>query len=66
MSTKSLLKDINSQLQSHCLELVSNKQALHNKDKELATIKFQILKLQIRNEHLVAKSVEAKKAIKKA
>jgi hypothetical protein len=48
------------------LELVSNKQALHNKDKELATIKFQILKLQIRNEHLVAKSVEAKKAIKKA
>jgi hypothetical protein len=42
---ESLLKDTNNQLRAHCLELVNNKQALQNKDKELATIKAHILKL---------------------
>ncbi len=42
---ESLLENTNNQLQVHCLELVNNKQALQNKDKELAIIKAQILKL---------------------
>jgi len=47
------------------LELVSNKQTLLKINKELATIKAQILKLQIKNKHLVAIGVEVEKAIKK-
>jgi hypothetical protein len=35
-------------------------------DKELATLKAQNLKLQIDNKYLVAKCVEAEKAIQKA
>ncbi len=46
--------------------MVNNKQALQNMDKELATLKAQNLKLQIDNKYLVAKCVEAEKAIQKA
>jgi hypothetical protein len=34
-----MLEDTNNQLQARCLELVNNKQTLHNRDKELAIIK---------------------------
>ncbi len=44
-STKSLFEDTNNQLQAHCLELVSTRQALLNREKELVTIKAQNLKL---------------------
>jgi hypothetical protein len=40
-----MLEDTNNQLQAHCLELVNNKQALQNMDKQLTTIKAHILKL---------------------
>jgi alkylhydroperoxidase/carboxymuconolactone decarboxylase family protein YurZ len=42
---ENLLENTNNQLQAYCLELVNNKQALQNKDKELATIKVHIFKL---------------------
>ncbi len=38
---------------------------LQNRDKELATVKAQLLKLHTKNKHLVAKGVEVKKEIKK-
>jgi hypothetical protein len=38
---------------------------LQSRDKELAIVKVQFVKLHIKNKHLVAKGVEAKKAIKK-
>jgi hypothetical protein len=65
-AAENLLEDTNNQLQSHCLELVSKKQALQNKDKDLATMKTQLFKLQVENKHLVAKNVEAERVIKKA
>ncbi len=45
--------------------MVSSKQTLLNRDKELAATKAHILKLQSENKHLVTKGVEAKKVIKK-
>jgi hypothetical protein len=39
---------------------------LQNRDKDLAIVKTQFLKLQIENKHLVTKGVEAKKGTKKA
>jgi hypothetical protein len=39
-----MLKDTNNQLQAHCLELVSHKQALQNKDKNLIIVKAQLFK----------------------
>lgn len=38
-SAKTLLEDTNNQLHAYCLELVNHKQALQNRDKELATMK---------------------------
>ncbi len=63
---KNLLKDTNNKLHAYCLELVSHKQALQNKNKDLATMKTKLLKLQVENKHLVDKSVESKRVIKKA
>jgi hypothetical protein len=39
---------------------------LQNRNKELAIVKTQLLQLQIDNKHLIAKGVDAEKAIKKA
>lgn len=64
-STKSLFEDTNNQLQAHCLELVSTQQALQNREKELANVKAQNLKLLIDNKHLVTKIAKANKAIEK-
>jgi len=55
---ENLLKDTNNQLQASCLELVSHKQALQHRDKALATMNTQLLKLWIENNSLIAKSVE--------
>ncbi len=63
---ENLLEDNNNQLQAHCVELVSHKQALQKKYKDMATMKTQLLKLQTKNKHLVVKSVEAERVIKKA
>jgi hypothetical protein len=60
------MEDANNQLQVCCLELGSTQQRFHNKDKELAATKTYNLKLQIKNKHLVAKTIETNKAIKKA
>jgi len=62
---ENLLKDIDNQLQAHCLKLVSHKQALQNRNKDLITVKTQLLKLQAKNKHLVVKNVEVERAIKK-
>jgi hypothetical protein len=62
---ENLLKDIDNQLQAHCLKLVSHKQALQNRDEDLITVKTQLLKLQAKNKHLVGKNVEVERAIKK-
>ncbi len=56
----------NNQLHARCLKLVNHKQTLQNRDKELAIVKARLLKLQIKNKHLVAKGVEVEKTIKKA
>jgi hypothetical protein len=61
-----LLKDTNNQLHAYCLKLVSHKQALQNRDKELAIVKTQLFKLQTKNKHFVAKSVKAERVIKEA
>jgi hypothetical protein len=45
--------------------LVSHKQTLQNKDKELDVLKAHLLKQQAKNKHLLAKGVEGKKIIKK-
>ncbi len=65
-NVENLLKDTNNQLQAHCSKLVSHKQALLNRDKDLNVVKAQLLKQQAKNKHLVAKGVEVERAIKKA
>jgi hypothetical protein len=62
---ENLLKGTNNQLQACCLELDCHKQALHNKNNDLTTMKTQFLKPQVENKHLVTKNVEAERAIKK-
>jgi hypothetical protein len=42
---ENLLEESNNQLQAYCLELISNKQTLLNKNKELTPTKAHILKL---------------------
>lgn len=63
---KNLLKDTKNKLHAYCLELVSHKQPLQNRNKDLATVKTKLLKLQVENKHLVDKSVEFERVIKKA
>lgn len=60
-----LLEDTNNQLQARCLELVSHKQALHNKDIDLVIIKAQLVKQEAKNKHLVVKGVKVERVIKK-
>jgi len=38
---------------------------LHNRDKDLATMKTQLFKLHTKNKHMVVEGVEAEKVIKK-
>jgi hypothetical protein len=59
------MEDANNQLHACCLELASVQQTFHNKDKKLAVAKILNLKLQIKNKHLLAKTIETNKAIKK-
>jgi hypothetical protein len=60
-----MLEDTNNQLWAHYLELVNKKWTLHNRDKDLATVKTQLFKLHTKNKHMVVEGVEAKKVIKK-
>ncbi len=62
-NAENLLEDINNQLQACCLELVSQKKALQNRDNDLVVIKAQLLKQQAKNKHLVANGVEAERTI---
>jgi hypothetical protein len=43
-NVENLLEDTNNQLQACCLKLVNHKQALQNKDKNLAIVKAQLVK----------------------
>ncbi len=65
-NVKNLLKNKNNQLQACYLKLVNRKQALQNQEKDLATMKAQLLKQQTKSKHLVTKGVEVERAIKKA
>ncbi len=45
--------------------MVSHKQALQNRDKDLAIMKTYLLTQQKKNKHIVAKGVEVERTIKK-
>ncbi len=64
-NVENLLEDINNQLQVYCLELVSHKQSLQNRDNDLVVIKAQLFKQHAKNKHLVVIGVEAKRTNKK-